>query len=145
MGAFNDLFAPRNKDIPQISVLETVVHYAGTPLTAREIIEMSEVSRRAVYQILVRYVEDGVLVELPPEEGGRGKRFGLNPNDVRARLLRILEPLLAIGQLESELKREEGRPQKDSLPMSILNEGFDDRPNCRSTGQGNGGERGSDG
>ena len=144
MGAFNDLFAPRNRDIPQISVLETVAHYAGTPLTAREIIEMSEVSRRAVYQILERYVDDGVLVELPPEAGGRGRRFGLNPNDVRARLLRVLEPLLAIGQLESELKREDGIPQKEVLPMSILNEGLDDRPDNGFGGQGNGGQKGSE-
>ena len=121
MGAFNDLFAPKNRDIPQISVLETIVHYANTPLTAAEIIEMSEVSRRGVYTILQRYVDDGVVIEMPPEEGTRAKRFALNPNDVRAKTLKALEPLLAIGQLESEIKRDEGLPQTEMLGISILN------------------------
>ncbi len=141
MGAFNDLFAPRSRDIPQISVLETVVHYADTPLTARDIIEMSEVSRRGVYQILQRYVEDGVIVELPPEKGVRGRRFGLNPNDVRARTLRAIEPLLAIGQLESELKRDDGIPQTEMLPIGILNKGSVDLAGEGSDARGNGGQK----
>ena len=122
MGAFNDLFAPRGRRIPQISVLETMAEYANQPLTAREVIEMSGVSRRGAYLILQRYIDDGILLRFPAEPGKKGVRYGLNPNDVRARTLKMLEPLLIIGALESEIKRDEGLPQTEMLGISILNQ-----------------------
>jgi len=121
VGAFNDLFAPRGRRIPQISVLETIAEYANQPLTAREVIEMSGVSRRGAYLILQRYIDDGILLRFPAKPGKKGVRYGLNPNDVRARTLKLLEPLLIIGQLESEIKRDEGVPQEARLGISILN------------------------
>jgi len=82
---------------------------------------MSGVSRRGAYLILQRYIDDGILLRFPAEPGKKGVRYGLNPNDVRAKTLKALEPLLAIGQLESEIKRDEGLPQTEMLGISILN------------------------
>ena len=82
---------------------------------------MSGVSRRGAYLILQRYIDDGILLRFPAEPGKKGVRYGLNPNDVRARTLKMLEPLLIIGALESEIKRDEGVPQEARLGISILN------------------------
>ena len=120
MGAFSNLFATGDRKIPRIAVIEIFAEHPDTPLTAPEVERMSEVSRRAVYMIIKDFVEEGILVQMPPEKPARSTRYALNPHDLRAETLKRMEVLLTIGQLEAEIKRDEGVPQGEMWGGSIM-------------------------
>jgi DNA-binding transcriptional ArsR family regulator len=114
MGTFTNLFG----FYPRVAILEVLTENEDTSLSAPEIMEMTGVSRGAVYYSLPKLVEDGLVVK--DEESRRPKKFILNHNDVRAMILPYLDHILTIGQIEASLKEDKNIPQKELLPSSIL-------------------------
>lgn len=112
-GGFTKLFG----HVPKVAILEAFAQNFDFELTATEIREISGISKRATYLIISRLVKDGVLLE----KKSRPKLFSLNMNDVRAKTLAIIEPMLELGDLESLMKEEMGLPQSSLLPGGIEN------------------------
>lgn len=120
MGAYLELFSSGHRRMPRVAVLEAFVENPETPLSAPEVEESAEVSRRAAYYIIRDFVKEGLLVKMPKK--GTTQLYALNQNDVRSRPLVYIERLLTIGRLEAEMKREEGLDQSELLGESILSE-----------------------
>lgn len=115
MGAFVDLFGK----IPKVAVLEAFAESLDDSLSAPEVEEATGISRRAAYLIIRRYVREGVLVA-DDTTRGRAQQYRLNPADVRGRSLGLLDHLLTLGSLESQLKVQAGIAPGEALPSSIL-------------------------
>lgn len=109
----------RKHTIPRIAILETFAENPDDSLSAAEVIEYSGASRRAVYLILGDFEKEGLLTRID-EKGSRGRKYRLNPNDVRARSLGLMEQLLTVGGIEARLKRTRGLPQAELLEDSVL-------------------------
>lgn len=112
-GGFTKLFG----HVPKVAIIEAFAQNFDFELTATEIQEISGISRRATYLIISKLVKDGLLLE----KKTRPKLFSLNMNDIRAKTLAIVEPMLELGDLESLMKYEIGIPQSSRLPDGIEN------------------------
>ncbi len=99
MGAFSDIFGK----VPKVLLLEMFAENSDDYLTASDIIEETRISKRAVYLLLEKYVNEGLLIKL----NGKPKKYKLNKNDLRAIALKNIEPALVMGKLEYELKLDE--------------------------------------
>lgn len=112
-GGFTKLFG----HVPKVAIIEAFSQNFDFELTATEIREISGISKRATYLIISNLVKDGLLLE----KKNRPKLFSLNMNDIRAKTLAIVEPMLELGNLESLMKDEIGLPQSSILPEGIEN------------------------
>ena len=120
MGAFTNLFGVgRKRPISRVSVLEIFAENPSDTLTATEIIEESGVSKRGVYLILQDLVDSGLVTRVK-EKGIRGTRFKLNPSDVRARTLGLMEQLLTVGGIEARIKESRGLSPEVLLEDSLI-------------------------
>lgn len=115
MGAFSGLFGNNAR----VRVVEAFAENHDEALSARDIIDIAEVSRREAYLVLRKLAREGIIV---PASVGRSKvRFyKLNPADIRGRMLHPLEELFTLGALESEMKRSDGIEQSMQLPGGFL-------------------------
>jgi DNA-binding transcriptional ArsR family regulator len=129
MSAFIDLLG----DTPRVAVLGTFAEYPEQMLSAPDIIVETGKARRAVYYTIERLVEDGIIVVAGRQ--GKAKLYMLNTNDVRAKALPMMERILAMGSLESDVKRDLGIPQDEDLPEMGVTQGAidqDEPDSCRS-------------
>jgi DNA-binding transcriptional ArsR family regulator len=129
MSAFIDLLG----DTPRVAVLGTFAEYPEQMLSAPDIITETGKARRAVYYTIERLVEDGIIVVAGRQ--GKAKLYMLNTNDVRAKALPMMERILAMGSLESDIKRDLGIPQDEDLPERGVTQGAidqDEPDSCRS-------------
>ena len=116
MGSFSNIFGK----VPKVLVLEAFAEDPDEHFTAPEIMRITGISRRAAYLIIKKFVEEGLLIVV--EDHKRPASYALNNSDLRAVVLKRVEPLLVIGRLESELKIEEGIPLTRIYPSGYLNE-----------------------
>lgn len=116
MGSFTEIFGK----VPRILVLEAFAEDPDEHFTAPEIMRITGVSRRAAYLIIQKFVKEGLLLPVRDQKGASS--YVLNNSDLRAVVLKRIEPLLVIGKLESELKLEEGIPSTNIYPNSYLND-----------------------
>jgi DNA-binding transcriptional ArsR family regulator len=129
MSAFIDLLG----DTPRVAVLGTFAEYPDRMLSAPDIIAETGKARRAVYYTIERLVEDGIIVVAGRQ--GKARLYMLNAKDVRAKALPMMERILVMGSLESEIKRDLGISQDEDLPEMGVTQGTIDQeePNsCRS-------------
>jgi DNA-binding transcriptional ArsR family regulator len=133
MSAFIDLLG----DTPRVAVLGTFAEYPDQMLSAPDIIAETGKARRAVYYTIEKLVEDGIIVVAGRQ--GKARLYMLNAKDVRAKALPMMERILAMGSLESEIKRDLGIPQDEDLPeMGMTQGGIDqEEPNSRRSSQKN--------
>lgn len=96
MGAFSDIFGK----VPKVLLLEMFAENPDDELTASDVIYQTEISKRAVYYLLQKYVDEGLIISIK----GRPNKFRLNYNDLRALALKQMEPVMIMGKLEAELK-----------------------------------------
>lgn len=115
MGAFTDLFGY----IPRVQVLEVFAENSGDSLSAPDVEKIADVSRRAAYLIIRRYVKDGVIVPVGASNE-KPRRFQLNPNDLRSQTLWGMEHILTLGGLQAEIKRARRLPFTQSLPYGVV-------------------------
>jgi DNA-binding transcriptional ArsR family regulator len=129
MSAFIDLLG----DTPRVAVLGTFAEYPDRMLSAPDIIAETGKARRAVYYTLERLVEDGIIVVAGRQ--GKARLYTLNAKDVRAKALPMMERILAMGSLESDIKRDLGIPKYEELPEMGVTQGTIDQEepdSCRS-------------
>lgn len=120
MGAFTNLFGGgRRRAVSRVSVLEVFAENPKDSFSAKDVMEESGVSKRGVYLILQDFTENGLLTRAK-EDDFRGLKYRLNPNDVRAKTLGIMEQLLTIGGIEARIKTTRGLAQGDLLEDSII-------------------------
>jgi DNA-binding transcriptional ArsR family regulator len=121
MSVFIDLLG----DTPRVAVLGTFAEYPDQMLSAPDIIAETGKARRAVYYTIERLVEDGIIVVAGRQ--GKARLYMLNAKDVRAKALPMMERILVMGSLESEIKRDLDIPQGEELPQMNLTQGAIDR------------------
>jgi biotin operon repressor len=97
MSAFVDLLG----DSPRVAVLGMFAEYPYQPLSVPEIISETGKARRAVYYTVQRLLSEGIIIE--SGRHGKAKLYGLNQNDIRARMLPAVERVMVLGYIESEL------------------------------------------
>ena len=112
MGVLTDLLGR----LPRLQVLEVFAENPDYAFSAPEIERAAQVARRTAYIHLPALVEEGILVI--DKEGGLADplRYRLNPADIRALYLPLLENVVASGKLEAELRADLTLEPSDPLP-----------------------------
>ncbi len=108
MGVYSDIFGK----VPRVLLLEMFAENPDDELTASDIIEETGISKRETYLLLEKFVKEGLIVS----KDGRPKKYRLNKNDLRAKVLENTESLLIMGKIEAELKIDEHIKLSDPYP-----------------------------
>jgi hypothetical protein len=64
--------------------------------------------------------DDGILIRSPKREGSKSQYYELNPNDLRASSLSLIEGLLTVGAIESRIKEDQGMPSSVMLKDGLM-------------------------
>lgn len=115
MGLFTKLFGKS----PRISVLEVFATYPRRKLSVAETRIESGISKRESYLLLRMLEREGLIVKTSKK--GDIESYKLNDNDLRSRMLSWLIPIINLGELEAQMKFQDGIPNSELLPESFLN------------------------
>ena len=114
MGLFTRLFGK----VPRIAVLEVFAELPDSILTVSQVRKYAGVSKRESYLILRKLASDGLVAKVTKRD--EDESYKLNQNDLRARLLVDLIPLINLGELESQIKHDMRLPDTEVLKGGFL-------------------------
>lgn len=122
MGTFTGLFGTS----PRVAVVEAFAENPDEELSVPEIVAITGVSKRGGYIHTRRLLDEGILVK--SGKIGKCQLYKFNKNDPRGDALTFLADVLALGDVESSIKMDEGIPLDQPFPFpkrfdprSILN------------------------
>ncbi len=103
---------------PRVAVVEAFAENSDETLSVPEIVRITRVSKRAVYIHVRRLLKDGMLVV--KERLGKCDYYQLNKTDPRGKAVVYLADVMAMGQLENEIRRDEGIELGQTFPLPRL-------------------------
>jgi predicted DNA-binding transcriptional regulator len=103
---------------PRVAVVEAFAENPDEILSVPEIVRITRVSKRAVYIHVRKLLRDGMLVMR--DRVGKCDYYQLNKTDPRGKAVVYLADVMAMGQLESEIRRDEGLGLGQPFPLPRL-------------------------
>jgi len=103
---------------PRVAVVEAFAENSDEVLSVPEIVRITGVSKRAVYIHVRKLLKDGMLVM--KDRVGKCDYYQLNKTDPRGKAVVYLADVMAMGQLESEIGRDEGLELGQPFPLPRL-------------------------
>jgi len=103
---------------PRVAVVEAFAENSDEVLSVPEIVRITGVSKRAVYIHVRKLLKDGMLVM--KERVGKCDYYQLNKTDPRGKAVVYLADVMAMGQLENEIRRDEGIELGQTFPLPRL-------------------------
>ncbi len=116
MGVFTSFFG----DSPRVAIVEAFAENPDEELSVPEIERITDASRNSIYTHVEKLVEQGILV-LSSERGKakKAKYYRFNEMDPRGRALTFLEGVLALGDLQQQIRLDEGISQEMPFPYPM--------------------------
>jgi len=110
MGSFTNLFGKS----PRVVVVEAFAENPESELSVPEIQRISGKNKRSLYAHIEKLLHEGIIIKKRKE--GKCQFFGFNPEDPRGEALIFLESMLVKGNLEQQIKKDEGIPFDKPFP-----------------------------
>ena len=115
MSTFTEFFGRS----PRVAILEAFSENPDEDLSVPEIITITGISRRAVYMHINKMIKEGLLIN--SNKIGKCKYFKFNENDPRGEALVYLESVLTLGNIERNIRIDEGIPLDVPFPYIYRN------------------------